>query len=326
MISKMVVMAAGVAALAFGQAAGPLKLEKTIELAGVQGRIDHFTVDVKNQRLFVAALGNNTVEVIDVQSGKRLQTIHGLAEPQGLLYLPDENRLLAANGKDGTVKIYDGSSFKLEQTVAMGEDADNIRLDAAAKRIYVGYGDGALGILDAKGNKVGNIRLDAHPESFQLEKAGPRIFVNLPNSKKIAVVDRNRSAVVGRWSTGGALQNFPMALDEADKRLFVVCRAPARLVVLNTDSGAIIATLPTVGDSDDIFYDQSKKRLYVSGGEGAIVVYQQTDADHYKEISRIATVKGARTSLFVPDLGRLFLAVRSQGQKAAAVWAYGVEK
>jgi DNA-binding beta-propeller fold protein YncE len=305
-------------------ASQPLKLEATILMADVQGRIDHLSVDLKNLRLFVAALGNNTVEILDIKGAKRLHTISGLHEPQGVLYVPGENRLFVANAKDGTCRIYDATSFQLLQAIEYGDDADNIRFDEPTKQVYVGYGSGALGILDFSGKKLGDMKLDAHPESFQLEKKGTRIFVNLPDSRKIAVVDRNRKAVVAQWETGGALANFPMALDEANHRLFAVCRRPAVLVVLNTDSGAVIAKIPTVGDSDDVFYDPSREQIYASGGEGAIAVLQQQDPDHYREIARIPTVKGARTSLFVPDLGRLLLAVRKQGSEDAAIRVYAV--
>jgi len=308
-------------------ASEPLKLETTIPMSNVQGRIDHLSVDLNNQRLFVAALGNNSVEVLDIKGAKRLHTISGLHEPQGVLYAPGENRLFVANAKDGTCRIYDASSFQLLKTIEYGEDADNIRFDAPAKQVYVGYGGGALGVLDLSGNKLGDIKLDAHPESFQLEKKGTRIFVNLPDSRKIAVVDRKKKAVVGQWETGGALANFPMALDEANHRLFAVCRKPAVLIVLNTDSGAVIAKIPTVGDSDDVFYDPTRKQIYASGGEGAIAVLEQRDPDHYQEIARIPTVKGARTSLFVSELGRLFLAVRKQGSEdAAAIRVYAVSQ
>jgi DNA-binding beta-propeller fold protein YncE len=308
------------------QPGSPLKLEKTIPLPGVEGRIDHLSVDLNNQRLFVAALGNNTVEVLDIKGAKRLDTISGLHEPQGLLYVPGADRLLVANAKDGTCRIYNASSFQLLHTVDYGDDADNIRFDASAGQVYVGYGSGALGILDLSGKKLGDTKLDAHPESFQLEKKGARIFVNLPDSRKIAVVDRIKKVVVGQWETGGALANFPMALDEANHRLFTVCRRPAVLVVLNTDSGAVVAKIPTVGDSDDVFYDPTRKRIYASGGEGAIAVLQQHDADHYQEIARIPTMKGARTSLFVPELERLFLAVRKQGSGDAAIRVYAVSE
>jgi DNA-binding beta-propeller fold protein YncE len=304
----------------------PLRLEKTIELPDVQGRIDHLSIDLKTHRLFMAALGNDTVEVIDLRAGKRVQTIRGLAEPQGILFVPDVNRVFVANGKDGSLRLFDGTSLTAVKAVSFGDDADNLRLDPTTGRIWVGYGAGALGAVAANGAKVADIPLGAHPESFQLERTGSRIFVNLPDARKVGVVDRKKSAVTASWRTGDASANFPMALDEPNKRLFVVCRTPARLLVLNTDSGAIVAALPTVGDSDDIFYDQTARRLYVSGGEGAIVVYQQDDADHYRQTARIETVKGARTSFFSPELGRLFLAVRREGQTPAALWIYDVSR
>lgn len=310
------------AASAWGQASRPLRLEKTIELPDVQGRIDHMSVDVKGGRLFVSALGNNTVEVIDGKAGKRLKTIGGLPEPQGVLYVPAIDRLYVANAKDGSVRIFDGSSYAAIKTIDYGDDADNLRYDPDHKRIYVGYGSGALAEIDEEGNKVGEIKLDTHPESFQLEKDSPRIYVNLPKSRKVVVLDREKRAIVASWPVGIALANYPMALDQADHRLFVITRLPARLLVFDTTTGKIVQRLPAVGDCDDVFYDQTAKRIYASGGEGAISVFEQQDADHYKESVRITTVKGARTSFFSSELDRLFLAVRRQGTQSAAIQVY----
>lgn len=310
------------AALVKAQANEPLKLEKTIELPNVQGRIDHMSIDVKGQRLFVCALGNNTVEVIDLNAGKRANTISGLKEPQGVLFVANNDRLFVASSKDGTVKMFDGTSLKLLKTIEYGEDADNLRFDSNRQRVYVGYGDGALAELDTDGNKIAETKLDAHPESFQLEKNSPRIYVNLPKSRKTAVLDREKGAVLTTWGTGMSFNNYPMALDEQNHRLFVVTRLPARLLVIDTTSGKIIQTLSAVGDCDDVFYDQSRKRIYASGGEGAISVFEQHDADHYKNVARITTVKGARTSFFSPDLGRLYLAVRRQGSSPAMIQVF----
>ncbi|MDQ6758857.1 MAG: YncE family protein, partial [Acidobacteriota bacterium] len=287
---------------------------------------DHLSIDTKQQRLFVAALGNNTVEVIDLKAGKLAHSMPGLSEPQGVLYVPAVDRLFVANAKDGTVRMFDGTSFKLLKTISYGEDADNLRLDSASGTVYVGYGSGALGAIDKDGGKIGDIRLDAHPESFQLEKEGPRIFVNLPKSRKIAVVNRKTGAVTATWNTGGPQQNYPMALDEANHRLFVVCRSPARLVVLDTNSGKIIQTLPASGDCDDVFYDQARTRLYATGGDGAISVFQQDNADHYTEVATIKTVRGARTGFFSPELGRLYVAARRQGAQPAAIRVYEAQR
>lgn len=315
------------AALATAQSNAPLRLEKTIPLPDVQGRIDHMSIDVTNQRLFVAALGNNTVEVIDVKAGKRIHTITRLHEPQGVLYLPDVNRLYVANGEDGSLRIFDGASYAPIKTVKLGEDADNVRFDPEKKHVYVGYGggSGALAVMNEDGTKVAEIALDAHPESFQVEKNGPRVFVNLPKSQKVAVVDRTTASVVAAWGTGGAVSNYPMALDEGDHRLFIVCRTPAQLRVLDTNSGKLIEKLPAIGDSDDVFYDKARKRVYATGGEGGISVYQQQDPDHYKEVAKIPTVKGARTGFFSPDLSQLFVAVQRQGSKPAAIRVYSME-
>jgi len=297
------------------QANEPLKLEKTIQLPDVQGRIDHMSLDVKGQRLFVSALGNNTVEVIDLKAGKRANTISGLKEPQGVLFVANN---------DGTVKMLDGTSLKLLKTIEYGDDADNLRFDSNRQRVYVGYGDGALAELDTDGNKISETKLDAHPESFQLEKNNPRIYLNLPKSRQIAVVDREAHSIVTTWSTGMSLANYAMALDEGNHRLFVVTRYPARLLVIDTGSGKIVQTLSAVGDCDDIFFDQARKRIYATGGEGAISVFEQQDADHYKEIARVSTVKGARTSFFSPDLGRLYVAVRRQGSNSAMIQVFAV--
>lgn len=305
--------------LASGQSIEPLRLEKTVELPEVQGRIDHMSVDVKGQRLFVSALGNNTVEVIDIKAGKRVKTITGLAEPQGVLYLPANDRIYVANAKDGSVRVFDGTSYALLKTLDYGDDADNLRFDAGRQRILVGYGGGALGEIDSQGNKVAETKLDAHPESFQLEKDSSRIYVNLPKSRKVAVIDREQHTVTATWGTGMAFANYPMALDEKDHRLFVVTRFPARLLVFDTSKGKIVQSISVVGDCDDVFYDAPRRRIYASGGEGAISVFEQQDPDHYKELARIATVKGARTSFFSPDLDRLFLAVRRQGSQPAAI-------
>jgi DNA-binding beta-propeller fold protein YncE len=307
------------AALAGGQTPSPLRLEKIIEMPEVQGRIDHMSVDVKGHRLFMSALGNNTVEVIDVKDGKRIKTIAGLKEPQGVLYVPDNDRLYVASGKDGSVRIFDGTSYGLLKTIEYGDDADNLRYDAGRQRVYVGYGSGAIGEIDNRGEKAGEIKLDAHPESFQLNKDDSRIYVNLPKSHKIAVLDRDKHSVVTTWGTGIALANYPMALDEADHRLFVVTRFPARLLVFNTDTGKTVQSLSVVGDCDDAFYDKARKRIYASGGEGAISIFEQKDADHYGDAGRITTVKGARTSFFSADLDRFFLAVRREGSQPAAI-------
>lgn len=295
----------------------------TIPLDGVEGRIDHFGVDLEGERLFVSALGNNTVEVLDLRANRRLGTISGLHEPQGVLFVPEFHKVYVANAHGGTVMIFDGATFKSRGEVPYSDDADNVRYDPQARRVYVGYGDGALGAIDAAtGQRLPGVKLEAHPESFQLETSGPRIFVNVPDAGHIAVIDRVKQAVVARWPVKRGRANFPMALDEADRRLFVTCRRPPELLVLDTTSGKAIATFPVVGDADDMFYDAARKSTYITGGEGAISIVQQQDADHYQVIGRVATAAGARTSFFVPSLSRLYVAVPHRGRQRAEIRVY----
>lgn len=306
-----------------GQAADPLRLVNTIPLTGVQGRIDHMAVDVAGHRLFVAALGNNTLEVVDIAAGKRIHTITGLHEPQGIAYVPDRNRIYVANGEDGTLKVYDGSSYALVGAVDFGSDADNVRYDAAARQIYVGYGEGSLGIVDEMtGKRTADIPLSGHPESFQLEQSSPRIFVNVPTAGHVAIVDRHGRSVTGKWPLPGNQANFPMALDEAGRTLFVGCRRPAHVAVFDTGSGKLAATVPCVGDTDDLFYDAALQRLYVSGGEGFLSVIARDNRGSYRPLAKIPTATGARTSLFVPQLKRLYLAVPHRGAQHAEIRIY----
>lgn len=299
-----------------------LTLSGKIELPNVNGRIDHFSADLNGRRLFMSALGNRTVEVLDIQSGKRLHTIPDLDEPQGVLYDPSSNHLFAACAKDGTTKVFDGATFQLLATVKFSGDADNIRYDSREHRIVVGYGDGALGLLDASGKRLGDIALDGHPESFQVEKVRSRVFVNVPDKKQIEVVDLAKKSVISKWPITSALRNYPMALDEAHHRLLIGCRAPARMLAIDTETGKQTASVEIVGDTDDLFYDSAKRRVYVIGGQGSVDVFDQKDADHYERIEHISTAAGARTGLFVADWGKLFVAVPHRGEQHAGVLIY----
>jgi YVTN family beta-propeller protein len=300
----------------------PLRLSQTIPLDKVEGRIDHMACDSAAQRLYVAALGNNTVEVIDLESGKVIKSIAGPQEPQGICVAGASSNFAVASGQDGKCRLFD-KSMTVIATADNMDDADNARYDASANRIYIGYGRGALAVLDAdKLTKLADIPLAGHPESFQLEHAGNRIFVNVPSAGHIAVVDRDQKKVIATWPMKDAKWNFPMALDEADHRLFVGCRKPAKLLVLDTETGKTVAALDCVGDTDDVFYDAAAKRIYVSGGAGAITVIEQSDPDHYRESASLATASGARTSLFVPDRAALYLAVPHRGSQLAEIRVY----
>jgi DNA-binding beta-propeller fold protein YncE len=300
-----------------------LKLNQTIPLPDVKGRFDHFAIDTAGRRLFVAALGNNTLEVLDVAAGRRLQSIPGLRKPTGVVYLPDKNQMGVANGDDGTFKVFDGRSYQLTTSLEGLDDADNVRWDARRKRIYLGYGDGAVAGIDAGAVRPdGVVRLAAHPESFQLETNGSRIFVNVPGANQIAVIDRDRRTVTDRWPLGNFRANFPMALEESNHRLFVGCRQPARLLVLDTATGKRVADLAIAGDTDDLYYDPARQRIYLSCGEGFVDVIRQRDPDHYERLDRIASRVGARTSYFSAALDRFYLALPARDQEAAEIRVY----
>ena len=303
-----------------------LKLKQTIPLPGVEGRIDHFALDASGERLFVCALGNNTVEVLDLRKGERIRSITGLGAPQGIVYIPELDRLFVANDKGGIFKIYDGKSLQQISELNFKDDADNVRYDEGAKRIHVGFGSGGIAIVNAQeGKQIGSIKLSAHPEAFELEKNGKRIFVNVPNSRHVAVIDREKGKVVTTWKTDLAFGNFPMALDEANHRLFVGCRLPSKVVVLNTESGEVAAKIDISGDPDDLFYDSKRHRIYAICGAGKIDIIDQTDPNTYAASGKVNTADGARTGLFVPERDTLFVAVPHRGSQKAEVRAYHVE-
>lgn len=321
-----------VIAFAVAQQSEPLSLDSHIALAGVKGRIDHLSVDLKGQRIFVAAVDNHTLEVIDLKLGRTIHTITDLPEPQGVFYDTSTNRLFVACALDGMTKIFDGTTFQALASVKFPDDADNIRYDSRSKNVIVGYagakqlrkretGTGGLGFIDSDGKKIADIVIDAHPESFQLEKTGSRLFVNVPDKKEIEVIDVPRHVVVSRWPIAEE-NNFPMALDEAHHRLFVASWDPPQLVVFETQGGKKIAAAEIAGPSDDLFFDSQRGRIYVLTSKGFIDVFQQKDPDHYERIARYPTPPHTQTGLYVPEWGKLFAAVQKQGGQDAEVRVY----
>jgi YVTN family beta-propeller protein len=306
---------------AWGEAPAPLVLETKIPLGLVSGRIDHFAVDPGRQRLFVAELGNNSVGVIDLKQQKLLRTIGGLKEPQGVAYVPASDMLYVANAGDGSVHLFQAENLSPVGRIELGDDADNIRVDRQTNQVFVGYGSGALAMIDPLSRrKMTDIRLEAHPESFQLDSNG-RIYVNVPNAGQIAIVDRAAGKQTAAWPVGTGRGNFPMALDESEGRVIVVFRRPARIVVFDSRDGRVVADVETCGDADDVFVDSQRHRLYVSCGAGLIDVLQRRGAG-YEQVGRVPTVPGARTSLFLPEADRLYVAVRASSGEAAALWVF----
>jgi DNA-binding beta-propeller fold protein YncE len=309
-------------AVAEAETAGaPLVLETKIPLGEVSGRIDHLAIDMKRQRLFVAELGNDSLGVVDLAASKLLRRIAGLSEPQGVAYVPFADSVYVANAGDGSVRVLRGDDLALIGRIDLGDDADNVRVDTQHNRVLVGYGKGALGVVDpASRTKTADIRLKAHPEGFQIDETGTRVFVNVPDASDIEIVDLAASSARS-VPTQGARSNFPMAIDAAAHRVLVVFRSPPTLMALSSQDGTVAARAETCGDADDMFVDTKRRRVYVSCGAGAIDVLEPEEAG-YRRIARVPTFPGARTSLFVPELDRLFVAVRAQSNEPAAIWVF----
>ena len=303
----------------------PLQLIQRIPVPDVAGRIDHFTAYPKRRLLIFAALGNNTVEVVNTFEAKVVQSIKGLNEPQGVLYVPEFNKLFVANAGSGMVNVYDGKTYALRKSIALGEesDTDNLRWDEASKRVFVGI-VGGIAMIDAATEAHVDKDLKGsggHSESFQLEKKGSRVFVNVPDDNNVNVIDR-KTGQLTKWELNGAKANYPMALDEDNHRLFVVTRRPPLVVVLNTDTGKEVARVPVGGSCDDVYFDAERKRIYSLGGEGSISVIQQNDPNHYTLSANIPTTVGVRTGVFFGT--SLYVGVPAAGLEPAQIWNYGV--
>jgi DNA-binding beta-propeller fold protein YncE len=322
--------------LASGQSSPLLVLKKRIPMPNVRGRIDHFSIDAEGQRLFVTGNGDHKLAVVDLRRDRLVHVIPNLDTPQAPFYDASTNRLFVASEGDGTVKMFDGTTFQLLRTVKLSSaDADDIRYGARNGDIVIGYGgakflrgkvirgsgDGGLGILDSAGKKIGQIAMDAHPEAFEIEKTGTRVFVNVPGLQEVEVADMVKRKVLVRWPVKICAANFPMALDEVDHRLFIGCRTPPRLAVLNTENGTAVAWSAIVGHTDDIFYDTGARRIYVIT-DGFTEVWRQKDPDHYARIGRYSTPGTGPTGFLSPQLHELFKWTPSHGQQPDEILVY----
>jgi hypothetical protein len=308
---------------AFSQTPSPslMQLEGKIPLGDVSGRIDHLAIDLARRRLFVAELGNNTVGVVDLNEQKVQHVIPGLKEPQGVGYVPSSDTLFVANAGDGSVRLFRGADYGAAGGIELGDDADNIRVDIASNRVFIGHGNGALATIDPVTNgKVADIPLQAHPESFQLARSTRRIFVNVPKAHEIAVIDRFAGKQTASWAVQNG-SNFPMALDESSQRIIVSFRNPAQLRIFSMHDGSAVAAVDACGDADDLFVDEKRQRGYLSCGDGYLDVFEASGGE-YRRTAHIPTISGARTSLFVPEVDRLFLAARANPGTPAAIWVF----
>ncbi len=319
-LSLLAMAGMGLSTTALGAEAS-LVLEAKIPLGDVFGRIDHMAFDAAHQRLFVAELGNDSVGIVDLKARKTIKTIPRLREPQGVGYVASTDTLYVASAIDGALHLFEGPNFTPGPVIALGKDADNIRVEAKTGTLFVGYGAGAIAAIDTgKRAKVADWTLREHPEAFQLSPDGARIFANVPDAREIAVIDR-ASGKVTTWPKLDARANFPMALDDAGKRVIAIFRRPARLIAFAASDGRVAGSAETCGDADDVFVDAARHRVYVSCGEGVVDVFEQK-GNAYARLAQVPTVSGARTSFFVSELDRLCVGVRASGGEPAAIWVF----
>jgi DNA-binding beta-propeller fold protein YncE len=292
-----------------------LELVQTIPLKGKLGRLDHMALDTKGARLLVANLSNDSFDVVDLKAGKLIQQIPDLRYVQGVAFAPELNRIFVGVGKNGVCNIYDGQDYKLIDSVKL-PGADNVRYDPRTQLAYVSQSNKTLSVIDAKTMKLKTtINLPGAPEGFQIDPASNRLFINILSPSRVAMIDTEKEQVGAVWPVKVAEANYPMTLDPTNKRIFVGCRKPSMLVALDADSGKVVSNVDIPSDTDDIFYDAKRKRIYSSCGEGVIAVIAQKDADHYEVVERIPTTKLARTCLFDAESGRLFLLLPRQDGK-----------
>ena len=319
----------------------PISLLVAVPLNGVEGRLDHLAVDVASHKLFVAALENHSVEIVDLAKHRHVHRLTAINEPQGLLFLPGQNRLFVCCRGDGTCRTFDDHTYAEGPWSDLGRNADNIRFDPVNRMVLVGSGgepgNGALTAVPLasllpstdggqpspphspadfllnrprQADSSMEIQLPSHPESFQLDQSNGRIFVNVPDEHEIAVLTVGTNfSIAAKWPVTAGDKNFPMTLDAADARLFIATRNPPRLVAYDTATGHALSQTPCVGDADDLFYDATLRRLYVIGGEGFVDVFQLSQGDdNLQRLAHISTAPRARTGLYIPELSLLTVA------------------
>ena len=331
LVTSLLVLIVGV----WAQKKAPLALKQTIPVSGItkEGDFDHLVVDVQGNRLFVMGEDNSVVEIIDLAASKLIHTISDVKAPHSGVYRGDLKKLFVVDGGVGEVKIYDSDSYKPAGSIKLKDDADSMAYDPSTKYMYVVNGGkdahmtySFVSVVDTTaGKNLGDIKIDSDAvEALALEKSGARLFVNMTGKDAVAVVDREKRSVMNTWPTGQVAKHLiAMSFDEGDHRLFVTTRTPGKLIVLDTDSGKVVTSLPCVSDNDDMTYDSANKRIYISGS-GFVDIYQQKDADHYDQIAHVPTAFKARTSILVPEWRKYYLAIPHHGTTPAAVRVYDV--
>jgi hypothetical protein len=309
------------------QITSPLTLQRIIALPAGTGKFDHFAVDLRSNRLFIAATGNHTIEVADLNTGTVVQTIEGLGKPHGLVWIPETKRLYASDGAQGDLKVFEGWPLKLTTSIKLSEDADDMVYDAKTRLLYVGHGGGAIpaqvAVIDTNDQSLKcELLVKTHPEGLEIDNVHDRIFVNVAEAAEVAVIDGASHSLAGSWKITRARNNVPLAFAELYNLLFVACRVPGRLVVLDGESGKEMADLAADEGADDLFYDAELHRIYLVAGSGVVDTYQLEADKTVHALPVIHTSAGSKTGLLVPAHHALYVGVVPTGGKEAEIRVY----
>jgi DNA-binding beta-propeller fold protein YncE len=297
----------------------------TISLPNIPGRLDHMAFSAGLKLLVVTARANNSIAVANTTSMKLDRIIGGFSLPNWVALVNQDRALVVTNGGNGTVSIIDPLRFGALARVDLSSNADNLVVDPTTSRLYVGYGNGGVAVIDMTNWKVvQSIPLIGHPEAMRVEENGSLLFVNVPAGNYVAVLNKTNGQTLGNWPLTNATGVFPMAFDEAHHILFVGSRSPAKLIMINTLSGAEIAELAIPGDADDMFYDPGNGCVYVSSGDGYITAVKEVTPNSFRLAQSIQTFSGARTALLDARSGLYFLAVPQSQNASARVIVYHV--
>jgi DNA-binding beta-propeller fold protein YncE len=313
----------------------PLRLLSRTDLPGYQGDFDHFAVDVRGGRLFLAGEDKGTLEVFDLRTGKHLKTVEGLEEPHAIHYMPRTDRLLVTNSGQGMTKVLDGKTYRVLHPVPLTPGADVLGYDASTRHAWIVTGgknatpkmkESVVSKIDPETcARLGDVKFDTDfVEAIVAEQRGNRVFVNVTGRHEVAVLDKRSQALLATWRIQEGEHNSAMAFDEDSKRLFVITRKPFGLVVLDTDTGRSVARFDAPQRTNELVFDKANRRLYATGDD-YIAVFQQHDPDRYAEIARVPSAKGAKTAILVPETKTLYVAVAGKGDTKAGLLKYAVD-
>ena len=307
----------------------PLRFSRSIALPNIIGKFDHFAVDLANKHLFIAATGSHSVEVVDLNTDGVIQSISGLGKPHGLAWVPETGNLYVADGTLAELRVYKGSPLKLDGTIKLSDDADDMVYNPTQRRLYVGHGgsDAAnparIAVVDTTHFALTtNIGVASHPEALDLDEPGQRVFANIADSNEVAVIDAATDAITAHWKLTKAADNVPMAYDSEHNILFVACRKPGTLIAIDTSTGNEITSAQADAGADDLFYDVALKRVYVIAGSGAVDVYQVDAQKQLHPLNGIHTASGAKTGLFVPSQHALYVGIPGDSAHPAELRIY----